>query len=94
MAHTERVAIVTGGSRGIGRSIASRLAEGGFAVIVNYADSTADAEDVVRAIHAAGGRVQAAQVDVSSASDVRRLFDEAVQAFGSVDIPVNNAGPA
>ena len=57
MAHTGQAAIVTGASRGIGRSIASRLAESGFAVIVKYAGSTVDADEVVRAIPAAGGRI-------------------------------------
>jgi len=92
MAHSGRTAIVTGASRGIGRSIASKLAESGFAVVVNYSGSTADAEGVARAIHAAGGRAQAVQADVSSASDMRRLFDEAEQVFGGVDVLVNNAG--
>ncbi len=92
MAHTERVAIVTGASRGIGRAIASRLAVSGFAVVVNYAGSTVDTEGVVRAIHAAGGCAQVVQADVSSAVDMRRLFDEAEQAFGGVDVLVNNAG--
>ncbi len=92
MAHTERVAIVTGASRGVGRATASRLAVSGFAVVVNYAGSIVDAEGVVRAIRAAGGRAQAVQADVSSAGDMRRLFDEAEQAFSGVDVLVNNAG--
>lgn len=89
---TNGTAIVTGASRGIGRSIASRLAANGFAVVVNYAGSTADAEEVVDGIIAAGGRAKAVQADVSSASDVRRLFDEAEGTFGGIDVLVNNAG--
>jgi 3-oxoacyl-[acyl-carrier protein] reductase len=92
MAHTERVAIVTGASRGSGRATASRLAVSGFAVVVNCAGSIVDAEGVVRAIRAAGGRTQAVQADVSSAGDMRRLFDEAEQAFSGVDVLVDNAG--
>ncbi len=92
MADGARAAIVTGAWRGIGRAIASRLAEAGFAVIVNYAGSTADAQEVVRAISAVGGRAQAVQADVSSAEDVRRLFDEADRTFGGVDVLVNDAG--
>ena len=87
-----RTAIVTGASRGIGRSIAWRLAESGFAVIVNYAQSLAGAREIVDAVAAAGGQAQAVQADVSSADDVRRLFNEAERSYGGVDVLVNNAG--
>lgn len=92
MNNEERVAIVTGASRGIGRAIAIKLAESGFAVVVNHASSAVDAEQVVGAITAASGRGLAVQADVSSPDEVRRLFDTAVRAFGGVDVLVNNAG--
>jgi len=87
-----RVAIVTGASRGIGRAIALRLGGGGYAVMVNYVGSAKEAENVAGAIADSGGRAQAIQADVSSVRDVRRLFDGAEQAFGGVDVLVNNAG--
>ena len=87
-----KVALVTGASRGIGAAIAQRLASDGFTVIVNYAESAAPAEALVRTIEQAGGRVLAAKADVSNAADVRRLFDAAQTAFGGVDVLVNNAG--
>jgi 3-oxoacyl-[acyl-carrier protein] reductase len=92
MTDGERVAIVTGASRGIGRAIASRLAKSGFAVIVNHAGPPDDAEDLVSEIDAAGGRARAVQADVSSATEMRALFDGAEREFGSVDVLVNNAG--
>ena len=92
MTNSECVAIVTGASRGIGRAIASRLAKSGFAVIVNHAGSPNDAEGLVGEIDAAGGRARAVQADVSSASEMRTLFDAAEREFGSVDVLVNNAG--
>ncbi|MBK1854748.1 SDR family oxidoreductase [Verrucomicrobiaceae bacterium 5K15] len=88
----EKVAIVTGGSRGIGAAIARRLAADGCAVIVNYSHSQEQADEVVQAIRDAGGRAQAAKADVSNAEEVAELFDIAEQAFGGVDILVNNAG--
>ena len=87
-----KVALVTGASRGIGAAIAQRLASDGFTVIVNYAESAAPAEALVRTIEQAGGRALAAKADVSNAADVRRLFDAAQTAFGGVDVLVNNAG--
>lgn len=89
---TGKVAIVTGASRGIGRAIALRLAQDKIAVAVNYANRAADAEEVVQAIQAAGGRAIAVQGDVASAADCARLFDTAEAQFGGVDIVVNNAG--
>lgn len=89
---TQQAAIVTGASRGIGRAIAARLAKDGFAVVVNYAGSTADAEESVRLIAAGGGEARAIRADISSPDDMRHLFDEAEKAFGGVDVLVNNAG--
>jgi 3-oxoacyl-[acyl-carrier protein] reductase len=88
----QKVALVTGASRGIGAAIAQRLASDGFTVIVNYAENAAPAEALVRTIEQAGGRALAAKADVSNAADVRRLFDAAETAFGGVDVLVNNAG--
>ncbi|KAA0700821.1 SDR family NAD(P)-dependent oxidoreductase [Neorhizobium sp. P12A] len=89
---SNKVAIVTGASRGIGAAIAERLGKDGFTVVVNYAGSAASAEDVVRKIEQAGGKAVAAQADVSDAEAVRRMFDTAETAFGGVDVLVNNAG--
>jgi 3-oxoacyl-[acyl-carrier protein] reductase len=86
------VAIVTGASRGIGSEIAKRLSQDGFAVVVNYASSAAEADILVAAIQAQGGQALAVKANVASPSDVRRLFDEAEQHFGGVDVLVNNAG--
>ncbi len=87
-----KVAIVTGASRGIGASIAQRLGQDGFTVIVNYAGSAKSAEEVASKIEAAGGRAITAQADVSDAAAVVRMFESAEAAFGGVDVLVNNAG--
>ncbi len=89
---SQRVAIVTGASRGIGAAIAERLAADGFTVIVNYSGNQALADELVRKIEQSGGRALSARADVSDAAAVAQLFDRAEQAFGGVDILVNNAG--
>jgi 3-oxoacyl-[acyl-carrier protein] reductase len=88
----QQVAIVTGASRGIGAAIAQRLARDGHAVVVNYAGRAAEADAVVAAIAAQGGRALAVQADVADPAAVRSLFDQAAAHFGGVDILVNNAG--
>jgi 3-oxoacyl-[acyl-carrier protein] reductase len=88
----DKVAIVTGASRGIGAAIAERLASDGFTVLVNFAGGTAAAEALVRKIEAAGGRAITAQADVSDPAAVARMFDAADAAYGGVDVVVNNAG--
>lgn len=88
----ERTAIVTGASKGIGAAIAKRLAADGFAVVVNYSRDEQPALDVVSAIEAAGGRAIAVKADIGTASGAVALFDAAEQAFGGVDVLVNNAG--
>lgn len=85
-------AIVTGASGGIGRAVAKRLADDGFAVVVNYAGNAAKADDVVAEISAAGGRALSVQADVASAPDVARLFKQAGDAFGKCDVVVHCAG--
>ncbi|HEY8248899.1 MAG TPA: SDR family oxidoreductase [Hyphomicrobium sp.] len=88
----DKVALITGASRGIGAAIAERLARDGFAVVINYAESAAPAETLAASIKAAGGRAAVCKADVSKPDDVRRLFAEAVAAFGGIDVLVNNAG--
>ena len=88
----DKIAIVTGASRGIGAAIAQRLAKDGATVIVNYAGKAEEAEAVVRAIEAVGGRAVTAQADVSDPKAVARMFESAEAGFGGVDILVNNAG--
>jgi 3-oxoacyl-[acyl-carrier protein] reductase len=87
-----KVAIVTGASKGIGASIATHLAAEGAAVVVNYATSKEGADRVVAEILSGGGQAIAVQGDVSKAADVKWLFEETKQAFGSLDVLVNNAG--
>ena len=89
---TNRVAIVTGASRGIGAAIARRLASDGLTVIVNYAGSTNAAAKLVDEIEKAGGRAISSQADVSAPLAVKRMFDSAEAAYGGVDVLVNNAG--
>ena len=89
-----KVAIVTGSSRGIGRAIAERFAEDGAAVVINYAHSTGEAGDVVAGIQAKGGKAVAIQADAGLVPEIRRLFKETIAHFGHVDIVVNNAGAA
>lgn len=87
-----RVAVVTGGSRGIGRAISLELAARGNTVVVNYTGNTAAAEETVAAISAAGGTAIAVQADVADEDAVSALFDRAEAEFGGVDIVVNSAG--
>jgi 3-oxoacyl-[acyl-carrier protein] reductase len=89
-----RVAIVTGGSRGIGRESALRLAADGFAVVVGYARNTEQAEATVGAITAAGGTALAVAADVADERDVAALFDAAEAGYGGVDVVVHAAGRA
>jgi 3-oxoacyl-[acyl-carrier protein] reductase len=87
-----KVAVVTGASKGIGAEIAKSLAAEGAAVVVNYSSSKEGADKVVAAITAKGGKAIAVQGDVSKQADITRLFAETKKAFGRVDVLVNNAG--
>jgi 3-oxoacyl-[acyl-carrier protein] reductase len=88
----DRVAIVTGASRGIGRAVALALASEGANVVVNYASSSNAAEEVVAAITEAGGNAITAQADVSKVEQVDALLNTTLEKFGRVDVLVNNAG--
>ena len=87
-----KVALVTGGSRGIGRAIALELAARGAAVVVNYNKSPESAEEVVKQIQATGGRAAAFQADVSDFKQAEALVKFAIETFGDLSILVNNAG--
>ena len=89
-----KVALVTGGSRGIGAAIAQRLARDGAAVAITYANAQQKAEDVVRAIEAAGGRALAMRADNADVEAVKGAVAETVRALGHLDVLVNNAGIA
>lgn len=86
-----KVAIVTGASKGIGASIAKHFAAAGAKVVVNYASSKEGADKVVKEITEHGGTAIAVQADVSNEADVKRLFEDTHKAFGKLDILVNNA---
>lgn len=88
----QRVAIVTGASRGIGRAIALALAAEGANVVVNYASSSTAAQEVVAEISEAGGTAVALQADVSKLEQVDSLLSQTIEKFGRVDVLVNNAG--
>jgi len=89
---TTRVAVVTGGSRGIGRAVARELAGNGSAVVVNYARDEGAAKEVVAEITAGGGRAIAVRADVADEQEVAALFDRAEREYGGVDVVVNCAG--
>jgi len=92
MDNDNKVAIVTGASGGIGRAVAIRLARDGFAVVAHYSGAAEKAEEVVAEIKAGGGRAIAARANVAVVADVERLFKDAVDAFGTIDVVVNCAG--
>jgi 3-oxoacyl-[acyl-carrier protein] reductase len=91
MTSTTRVAVVTGASRGIGAATASVLAERGFRVVVNYRSSAAEADEVVRAVSAAGGEAVAIRADVTEADDVSAMVSETERRWDRIDVVVHNA---
>ena len=89
---SNKIAVVTGASKGIGAETARSLAAAGASVVVNYSSSKEGAESVVEEIKSKGGKAIAIQADVSKSADITRLFAETKKAFGGLDILVNNAG--
>lgn len=87
-----KVALITGGGRGIGAGIAQRFAQAGAAVVVNYHSSAAGAQQIVKAIEQAGGQALAVQADVTRREDVQRMVKEVTGEYGRIDILINNAG--
>jgi len=87
-----KVALVTGSSRGIGRTIAEQLAELGASVIINYSSSPEKAQEVVVGIEAKGGTAAAIQADISQPAQIEQLFRSSISLYGKLDIVVNNAG--
>src|SRR5690349_5121954 len=90
----KQTALVTGGSRGIRRAIALALGKQGYAVAVNYVRNADAADAVVREIESAGGQAKAIRGDVASGDDRRAIVEQALAAFGQIDLLVNNAGVA
>ena len=91
---TRRVAIVTGGSRGIGRGIVVALAGAGYDVAVNYASNSVAAQEVCDEVNGLGGRGLAVRADIAQTGDRQRLVEQTLEAFGRIDLLVNNAGVA
>ena len=94
LALTEKVALVTGGSRGIGAAIAKRLAADGASVAITYAKDASAASAVVKAIERNGGKAVAIQADAADVEAVKRAVEKTVATFGRLDVVVNNAGTA
>jgi 3-oxoacyl-[acyl-carrier protein] reductase len=88
----EKVAVVTGSSRGIGRAIAEKLGKEGASVVVNYASKAKEADEVVATVQSQGGQALAVQADVGKTQDIQSLFEQTVSRFGKIDILINNAG--
>lgn len=89
---SNKVAIVTGASKGIGRKVAEQLASLGISTVVNYHSNKQEAQDVVKGIVSKGGNALAIQADISKVSDIEKLFEQTIKNFGKVDILINNAG--
>lgn len=89
-----KTAIVTGGSRGIGRAVATALGNAGFNVVVNYNSNAVAADQVAEMVRVAGADARTVQADIGNVADHERLVDTALEAFGGVDVLINNAGVA
>lgn len=87
-----KTAIVTGASRGLGKTIAKILAQNGANVIVNYANNEEQANEVVSEISNSGGQAFAIQADISKPIEITKLFDQTIEKYGQIDIVINNAG--
>ena len=87
-----RVAIITGGGKGVGRAIADRLADEGAAIAVNYSKSASQAEETVKAIEGRGGKAMAVKADISIEAEVDAFMDAVLKRFGRLDMLINNAG--
>jgi len=94
MSSTKRIALVTGASRGIGKAIAFNLASSGYAVVINYIKSVAEANDVVAKIRGSGGDAIAIQADVSTKAGAESIIRETVKHYGAIDTVVHNAAIA
>ncbi|SOC29811.1 SDR family oxidoreductase [Thalassospira xiamenensis] len=91
-ANETRTAIITGAARGIGVALAKRLAQDGFAVVINYANSATSADALVDELTASGHQAMAIKADITNADAIKQMFDHAETRFGGVDVIVNNAG--
>ncbi len=89
---SNKVAIVTGASRGIGQKVAEKLASLGIATVINYHSNEQEAKEVVKGIEFEGGKALAIQADISKVSELEKLFDQTIKIYGKVDILINNAG--
>ncbi|QZY63222.1 SDR family oxidoreductase [Providencia rettgeri] len=91
-ANQNKIALVTGASRGIGRAIAEKLSEDGYTVIINYSGNVVSAEETVETIKAKGGNAIAIQADISNENDVARLFSDTMRLMGKLDVVIHSAG--
>jgi len=87
-----KVAIVTGSSRGLGKAVAKLLALNGANVVINYSSNKIQADEVVSEIVQSGGQAFAIQADISNPAEISKLFDQTIERYGQIDIVINNAG--
>lgn len=87
-----KVALITGASKGIGRKVAEQLASLGITTVVNYHSNEEEAQNVVKSIQFKGGKAVAIQANISKVSEIEKLFKQTIKAYGKIDILINNAG--